>query len=80
MEAVAYICATKALPDLTIFVACCRVPTSDRVSLFVAYFLGNHVRSNASILVSLSDGSPISIRSVSWQIPRNDSDVEGPSS
>lgn len=79
LDADVYIRDTKALPGLTTFVACWRVPTSDSMSLFEAFFFGSQVWSNACILVSLSDGSLISIWSVSSIIPRNDSDVEGPS-
>ena len=62
------------------FVACWRVPTSDKICLFLAFFLRSHVVNSCCILVSLSFGSIISILSVSNMIPRNDKDVEGPSS
>ena len=39
--AVKYIRETKVLPGLTTLAACCNVPTSDSISLFVAFFLGS---------------------------------------
>ena len=80
LAAVEYILATKALPGRTTFVACWRVSTSDRICLFLAFFLGSHVFNNSWILASLSDGSLISMWLMSKIIPRKDRDVEGPSS
>ena len=37
---------TKVLPGLTTLVACCNVPTSDNISLFVAFFLGARLLSS----------------------------------
>lgn len=39
LNAVEWTCNTKALPGLTIFVACWRVHTSDNISLFEAFSL-----------------------------------------
>ena len=80
LAAVEYILETKALPGLTTLVACWRVPTSDKICFFLAFFLRSHVFINSWILASLYYGSLISMRFVSKIIPRKDSDVEGPSS
>ena len=60
LAAVEYILETKALPGCTTLVACWRVPTSDRICLFLAFFLGSHIFNNSWILASLSDGIALS--------------------
>ena len=70
---------TKVLPLWTIFVASCSSPTSDRISRFVALFLWSHVSTKWHILTSLSSESLASILTVSMAIPKNESDVVGPS-
>ena len=79
LAAVKYSLATKALPGQTTFVAWSRVPTSDRICLFLAFHLGSHVVKSCLILASLSAGSRISMCLVSNIIPRKDNDVERPS-
>ena len=74
-----YILDTKALPGQIIFVAWWRVPTSDNICLFVAFFLGSHVVKSWFILVTLSVGSLISMYLVSNIIPKKDNDVVRPS-
>ena len=78
LAAVEYILATKALPGRITFVAWWRVPTSDNICLFVAFFLGSHVVKSWLILVTLSVGSLISMHLVSNIIPKKDNDVVGP--
>ena len=76
---VKYIHETKVLPGLTTLVACCNVPTSDNISLFVAFFLGSQAFIISRVLESLSVGNLISIRHVLSMIPRIDKDVAGAS-
>ena len=58
---VKYIRETKVLPGLTTLVACCNVPTSDNISLFVAFCLGSQAFIISRVLESLSAGNLISI-------------------
>ena len=80
LAAVKYILEPKALPGHTTFVACWKVPTSDRICLLFAFLLGSHVFNNFWILASLSDSNLISMQLVSKIIAKKDRDVEGPSS
>ena len=59
--AVKYIHETEVLPGLTTVVACCNVPTSDNISLFVAFFLVSQAFNIFHVLESLSAGNLISI-------------------
>ena len=80
MAAVKYVLETKDLPGYTTFVACWRVPTSNRICLLLAFFLGSQVFNNSWILASLSGSNLISMQLVAKIIPNKDRDVEEPSS
>ena len=61
LSAVAYILLNNALPGWTIVVACCNIPMSERILLFVVLFLNIQVLTNSLVLCSLSAGRSASI-------------------
>ena len=57
LAAALYILPTTVLPHLTTFVACWRKPTSDKISLFMAFLFCDQASTWTLILVGFSSGS-----------------------
>ena len=69
----------KDRPGLTTSHAWAKTPISDSSSLFLQHFLAHHLCSSSVSSASLSSGSLSCMQTVSISIPRNTSEVHGPS-
>ena len=68
LAAVLYIHAVKVRPGCTTFLACCKHPTRESISLLVAFFFPSQVDSCLLMRISLSCGSLASMWIVSTSI------------
>ena len=69
----------QAQPHFTTLVACCKRPTTERISPFMAFFLGSQFSISLWMRRSFSFGKWISIQLVSKVIPKKVKLVEGSS-